>query len=59
MSLFLTRDHNLADLKDLNEARKNLGFGNIVYSDSNNVNITGGSVRIDTLSFNQTNETDT
>jgi hypothetical protein len=56
MSLFLTRDHNLADLKDLNEARKNLGFGNIVYSDSNNVNITGGSVRIDTLSFNQTNE---
>ena len=56
MSLFLTRDHNLADLKDLNEARKNLGFGNIVYSDSNNVNITGGSVRIDTLSFNQRDE---
>jgi hypothetical protein len=46
----------LADLKDLNEARKNLGFGNIVYSDSNNVNITGGSVRIDTLSFNKRDE---
>jgi hypothetical protein len=49
MAFFLKRENNLSDLDNINEARLNLGFGNVATFNSNNVNITGGFIAVDTL----------
>ena len=49
MALYLHRKNNLADVDDLYKTRKNLGYGTISSFNSNNVNITGGSIKIDSL----------
>lgn len=56
MSLFLERRNNLLDVISVDEARINLGFGTISHFDSNNVNITGGSIRVDQLYIQNGNE---
>jgi hypothetical protein len=55
MSLFLTRKNNLADVENIFESRKNLGFGSLSYFDSNNVIIEGGSISTDSLRINSVN----
>lgn len=55
MSLFLRRENNLADLEDVNEARNNLGIGSLAQFNSNNVEITGGMIKIDSFSINSSN----
>lgn len=55
MSLFLHRKNNLADVQDVFEARRNLGFGTMSYYDSNNVLITGGSVSVNKLCLRSSN----
>lgn len=55
MSLYLSRKNNLADVENICEARKNIGIGSLAYHDSNNVKITGGSIRIDEFILNSTN----
>jgi len=47
MSLYLHRKNNLADVQNVFEARRNLGFGSLANFDSNNVVIDGGSISID------------
>ena len=47
MSLYLHRKNNLADVQNIFEARRNLGFGSLANFDSNNVTIDGGSISID------------
>jgi hypothetical protein len=51
MSLFLNRKNNLADVEDIYESRRNLGFGTLANYNSNNVTITGGSIKIDSLTI--------
>ena len=55
MSLFLHRKNNLADVENVVEARENLGFGTMAYFDSNDVNIEGGKIEIDSLVINSKN----
>lgn len=55
MSLFLHRKNNLADVENIFEARRNLGFGTLSYFDSNNVRIEGGSIRADSIRLNSPN----
>ena len=55
MALYLHRKNNLADVDDIFQARKNLGYGTITYFDSNNVNIEGGSIKIDSLTLKSEN----
>lgn len=55
MSLFLHRKNNLADVENIFEARRNLGFGTLSYFDSNSVRIEGGSVRADSFRLNSPN----
>ena len=55
MALYLHRKNNLADVDDIFQARKNLGYGTITYFDSNNVNIEGGSIKIDSLTLKSKN----
>lgn len=55
MSLFLHRKNNLADVHDVFEARRNLGFGSLSYYDSNTVVIEGGSISIDSFTINSSN----
>ena len=55
MALYLHRKNNLADVADIYQARKNLGYGTVSYFDSNNVNITGGSIQIDSLTLKSDN----
>jgi hypothetical protein len=55
MSLYLNRKNNLADVENICEARKNIGIGTLAYQDSNNVKITGGSIKIDELILNSSN----
>lgn len=55
MALYLHRKNNLADVENVFQARQNLGFGTISYFDSNNVNIEGGSIRIDSLTLKSPN----
>lgn len=49
MSTFLTSKNNLADLTNLEKARKNLGIGTLAIQNSNEVDITGGKIHIDEL----------
>jgi hypothetical protein len=56
MSLFLERRNNLLDVVNVNEARLNLGFGTLSEFNSNNVNITGGCIRVDELYIQNGNE---
>lgn len=55
MSLFLHRKNNLADVQNIFEARRNLGFGTLSYFDSNNVKIEGGSIKTDMLQLRSDN----
>ena len=55
MSLFLHRKNNLADVQNIFEARRNLGFGSLANFDSNNVIIDGGSISIDHFKLNSEN----
>lgn len=55
MSLFLRRANNLADLENVNEARNNLGIGTLAQFNSNNVEITGGMIKIDSFVINSSN----
>lgn len=55
MSLFLRRANNLADLEDIDEARNNLGIGSLSQFNSNNVEITGGMIKIDSFAINSSN----
>lgn len=55
MSLFLTRRNNLADVDNVFESRKNLGFGTLSYFNSNDVVIEGGSISTDSLRINSVN----
>lgn len=45
MALYLQRNNNLADVENVNEARRNLGIGSMALLDSNNVHITGGTIK--------------
>jgi hypothetical protein len=55
MSLYLNRKNNLSDVENICEARKNIGIGTLAYQDSNNVKITGGSIKVDELILNTPN----
>lgn len=55
MALFLQRKNNLKDVEDVYEARNNLGIGTMGYQDSNDVNISGGNVRLDELVLRSSN----
>ena len=48
----LVRKMNLGDVDSTEEARKNLRIGPFVVQDSNNVNITGGTIAVDSLAIN-------
>jgi hypothetical protein len=54
MTTFLQSSHNLRDLTDITVARKVLGIGTLALQDSNEVNITGGSITVSNWSFNST-----
>tara|TARA_B110000261_G_C13078835_1_gene355118 strand:+ start:292 stop:2118 length:1827 start_codon:yes stop_codon:yes gene_type:complete len=49
MSTFLISRNNLRDLTNIEKARNNLGIGTLAIQDSNNVNITGGSISVSNL----------
>lgn len=53
---YLIADNNLADLFDVAKSRVNLGLGSIATLNSNDVNITGGNIEIDTFKFIPTTE---
>lgn len=55
MALFLQRRNNLADVEDIEHARLNLGLGSLSVFNSNDVHITGGSIRIDSLTLKSSN----
>lgn len=55
MSIYLHRKNNLADVENIYEARRNLGFGTLAYFDSNDVVIEGGSVSVDTFKLKSPN----
>lgn len=52
---FLLDHHNLKDLSDIREARRNLGIGDLAEQSSNNVNITGGSIAVSELKLAHSN----
>jgi hypothetical protein len=52
MSTFLIANNNLRDLTDIEKAKTNLGIGTLASQDSNNVNITGGSIAVNELIIN-------
>jgi hypothetical protein len=49
MSVYLHRKNNLADVENVFEARRNLGFGTMSYFDSNDVRIEGGFISTSNL----------
>lgn len=49
MSTFLISKNNLAELTDVVKARNNLGIGTLASQNSDNVNITGGSIAVSSL----------
>ena len=51
MALFLQRRNNLADVESVDEARLNLGLGSLSTFNSNNVHITGGSIKADSVTI--------
>lgn len=55
MALFLQRNNNLADVENINEVQKNLGIGSMAFFNSNQVNITGGTISIDNFSLKSSN----
>lgn len=55
MSLFLQSKNNLADVENIFDARRNLGFGTLSYFNSNNVRIEGGSIQTDSLRLRSAN----
>ena len=50
----LIRKNNLADVYDITCAKRNLQLRDISYFNSNNVNIVGGNIEIDTMYMNNT-----
>ena len=55
MSTFLIANNNLKDLTDISKARNHLGIGTLAIQDSNNVNIQGGTMKLNELFLNNGN----
>lgn len=55
MSTFLTANNNLIDLTDVSKARENLGIGTLAIQDSNNVDVTGGKIKLHSISLDNGN----
>jgi hypothetical protein len=55
MSTFLISKNNLCDLVDVQKARNNLGIGTLAIQDSNDVNITGGSISVSNIILHKNN----
>ena len=53
MSTFLISRNNLSDLTNIEKARNNLGIGTLALQNSDNVEITGGSISVHSLSLNK------
>uniref|UniRef100_A0A6C0CSV7 Uncharacterized protein n=1 Tax=viral metagenome TaxID=1070528 RepID=A0A6C0CSV7_9ZZZZ len=53
MSTFLISRNNLSDLTNIEKARNNLGIGTLALQNADDVNITGGSISVHSLSLNK------